>query len=94
MIRISASYRLAVDDFETVDAFGDQLLRSLVDDDVHEPDIAISMSERTLEVVLLIDTGDEFEAIARGNEAIRVAASADRQILTAGCVLRAEPVST
>lgn len=77
MIRFVARYNLAVDDIEVVDAFADRLMGSLLlDGDVAEPDFAVSMTEGTLEVFLLVDTEDPLEAVDRGHRALRVAFTA------------------
>jgi hypothetical protein len=106
MIRFVASFHLAVDDFDRVDAFGDELMRSLtVSDDVLEPDLAISMTDGTLEILLLVDTDDGFEAVERGNRAVRTAFAAvghpqvrtrvlmHEHLFTAGSAVRTELVS-
>jgi len=74
MIRCVARYAIAVDDFEAVDAFGDRLMGALtLDADVLEPDLAVSMTERTLEILLLVDTNDPLAAVERANRAIQAA---------------------
>jgi hypothetical protein len=106
MIRFVATFHLAVDDFERVDAFGDELMASLtVSSEVLEPDIAVSMTEGTLEILLVVDTDDGFEAVDRGNQAVRTAFAAaghpqvETQILmheelfTAGSAVRTELLS-
>ena len=73
MIRFVAQYELAVDDFPTVDAFGEQLMDALVlDETVLEPDLAISMTDRSLELHMLIDT-DDLHAVETGHRALRSA---------------------
>jgi hypothetical protein len=74
MIRVVVRRKIAVDEFAQVDEFGDRLMDALLlSDDVLEPDLAISMTERTLELKMIIGTDDPFEAVDRGNRAIRTA---------------------
>ena len=74
MIRFVAKYELAVDDFAAVDAFGEQLMDALVlDTTVLEPDLAISMTERSLELHMLVDSDDFIDAVETGHRALRTA---------------------
>ena len=77
MIRCVARYNLATDDVDAVDEFGDRVMDALMlNGDILEPDVAISMTERTLEILLLVDTDGAGEAIERGNRAIKTAFAA------------------
>jgi hypothetical protein len=74
MIRLIATRSIAADEFAQVDEFGDRLMDALLlSEDIVDPDLAISMTERTLELQVLIATNDAFEAVDRGNRAIQTA---------------------
>lgn len=74
MIRFGARYKLMTEDFDAVDRFGDTVMSALIlNDDILEPDLAISMTERVIEIVMIIDTFDAMEAIERGTRALREA---------------------
>jgi hypothetical protein len=80
MIRCVARYNLATDDFDAVDEFGDRVMDALtLNGDVLEPDVAISLTDRTLEILLLVDTNDALDAIERGSRAIQTAFAAADQ---------------
>ncbi len=67
MTRLSVRYRLATDDFSVADGASDALMEALLKrDDVVDPDVAVSMTEGSLEVWLSFRTDDVFEAQARG----------------------------
>lgn len=74
MIRFVARYELAVDDFAAVDALGERLMDTLVlDSTVLEPDLAVSMTEGSLELHMLVDTEDLLDAVEVGHRALRTA---------------------
>ena len=74
MIRVVAVYNLATDDFDALDRFTDDLMDALtLNDDVLDPDLALSLTEGTLQLELIVDTSDPLEAVDRGHRAIREA---------------------
>ena len=107
MIRVVAIYNLATDDFETLDRFTDDLMDILtLNGSILEPDLALSLTERTLELQLIVDTADPLEAVERGHRALReafVAAGQDlpntrvmlhRDLLDSATQMRSELVGT
>ena len=47
--------------------------------DILEPDVAVSMTDRKLEILMLIATTDPLEAVERGHRAVRQAFAASGQ---------------
>lgn len=80
MIRFVASYGLLSDDVDDVDALLDRLMETLVlNIDILEPDVAVSMTDRKLEILMIIATTDPLEAVERGHRAVRQAFAAAGQ---------------
>jgi hypothetical protein len=77
MIRFTARFPIAVDDVAAVDAFTDRIMEALLlDGDVVDPDVAVSMTERALEIHLLVPSDDPLDAVDRGNRALTTAFAA------------------
>jgi hypothetical protein len=74
MIRVAARYSLVTEDFDVLDRFTDALMDSLMlVEDILDPDIGLSLTDRALEVTMVVDTMDPFEATERAARALRVA---------------------
>lgn len=74
MIRFVANYGLLSDDVDAVDALSDRLMETLVlNADILEPDVAVSMTDRKIEILMIIATTDAIEAVERGHAAVREA---------------------
>ena len=71
MLRIKAVYQLAIEDFAIVDEFTDRVLDALYEDPtVIEPDIAVSLTDRVIEVWMLVDTVDLNQAWSLASSAL------------------------
>jgi len=67
MLRVDARYEIRTDDFEAMDRASDALMDALMDaSEISDPDVAVSMTDRSLEIWLNVPTDDLMEALARG----------------------------
>ena len=74
MIHFVARYELLTDNMDAIDSKTDRMMEALLGkDDVEDPDIAVSLTEKTLEIGMVFDTVDALTAIDQGVAALRSA---------------------
>lgn len=73
-LRLTARYRILTDDFALMDRASDRLMDALLEaEDVIAPDVAVSMTEPSLEVWLELPTDNAVAALVRGAQVLAAA---------------------